>query len=1025
MFSKWVCWDASRAHIVLNIEAEKVRDSVFMATHSSYPIRRMSVDPGVRTEWAVAPRHMQEPGAFLDEFLSPDRLHAQAVVLGGVGSGKSHFIQWMRLNISPGDAWHVVTVPRAGTSLRGILDQLIEILPADVQDDHRRRLRDAPVSSLTPDRLEKEIIDALALAVGDYDPEDEIDEALQVGLKDFLDDPAMRDFHVGTGGIVSELARHTAQPTGHEARQARRQFTLDDLHLAESTPRLRDFSAPTRRFLQQLIGNQALRERSVQIINASLEPAIGRVLGFTGDQLIGLLREIRRFLGREGKELILLFEDFARAEGIDRALLDGLMERTDGSPGSLCPLRWAMAVTWGYYDQVLLDTHKARMDFLIDMDLRRGESTAMDDGEFLRFTARYLNALRVPEASLDAWYGSWRKDPDGPPPNACTTCEFKDDCHAAFGTAALDSAVPVGLYPFTRDSLMNLANRRGMDETFNPRTLLDRVLRPVLEAPRAADLKDGRFPDTPLVEQFGGRRLPPAVQAAIRQRHPQAEGRYRAVLELWTASPQRPAQLPDALYEAFGLEPLAIPLDRPIVDQPEPRATAEEAPRETSPQSPRIQQIRAWHNGANLPQALARDLRAWLFEAIDGYTDWDTAGLARSTFASTQPPAMFRPASIRLRRQETSPPSPGIQFEIPLLDSEDDWERTALALEGLIEYRERDTWEYPDGGTHLLALSRCLENWSDRALMELRRVADPEESWDPVASAVEVLAIGAALASKPPGLDATAVERLDSLLGDWPNPDELGTRSSEWTSLYRDIYRRKDLLTNIVRAHSSASKGGAAGNFVDAARLIVPLRRLASDWRPRAVPPERLMEAGIRDPYGSVLSLHHIVCSQLPSAISAELERRRQWLARMRQWMPLGTKRAEVVGATRALLQAVLGAGLAVPADQVRRLEDQLSTFGSVQVDEATRMAQELADVTESMAVLPRVAGERRATAIEAADSFFAAAGRFLDVVDSVLRSEELRTTGGGQLARDYERIDGAFREIERTLILMAATRDA
>ena len=283
------------------------------------------------------------------------------------------------------------------------------------------------------------------------------------------------------------------------------------------------------------------------MINRSLNAAISGVLNFRGDRLLELMLDVRRYLRAEGKALVLLIEDFARLQGVDAALLQALIEAPGDGPEGLCDLRWAMAVTRGYYEQ-LPDTVKSRMDFLIDMDL---PLDALGPDSVATFAMRYLNAARLPKDELRAWYDSGvASGSRGSVPNHCNACPYREECHASFG--AVDD---VGLYPFNHAALNTMAERKDPDirERFNPRRFIKAVLAEVMGLHRQ-ELVNGEFPDNRLLDTMEGSRLSPALEEQLKQSNPIDFERQRTVLDLWRI-PEKPISLPDGLYKAFALRP--------------------------------------------------------------------------------------------------------------------------------------------------------------------------------------------------------------------------------------------------------------------------------------------------------------------------------------------------------------------------------------------------------------------------------------------------------------------------------------
>src|SRR5689334_8364954 len=130
----YLCWDPSEARRVMNPFAEHIPDSLFRAIHSDWALQ---VSPPVCTSFqqiTTASFTQMSPEDLLADFLREDRPHALAAILGTTGSGKSHLVHWLRLNIKPDDKRVVLVVKKSGTSLRKIVEMIIDELdPAEQQ----------------------------------------------------------------------------------------------------------------------------------------------------------------------------------------------------------------------------------------------------------------------------------------------------------------------------------------------------------------------------------------------------------------------------------------------------------------------------------------------------------------------------------------------------------------------------------------------------------------------------------------------------------------------------------------------------------------------------------------------------------------------------------------------------------------------------------------------------------------------------------------------------------------------------
>ncbi len=1010
-FERYVCWDPRRAGRVMEIEAEVAHPSIFTAVHTDEPLT-FARPPGKKST--------QE---FLNEFLARDG-DVRAVVIGDSGSGKSHLVRWVQLNAPDSPELKIVSIPRSGTSLRWVVQRLIDELPTDLREGFRDKLVNVPDSRNTFRELELKLLTEIALALQRSDPENEVDKELARGLRDFLLDPALMDMHAGETGIVADLVKHITSASAREDRVARRRFGEPDLHLDYAMTRMRDLAKPTRAILRSLQGNQEHKERAIDMVNSCLDEAVGQTLGITGTELTELLNEIRRHMRGQGQRLVLLIEDLARTEGIDRALLNALFERAN----DLCDLRLLIAVTTGYYEREIQDTQQTRMDFIINLDKR----PPLDEkGRISPFAARYLNAIRLEESVLDRWYEDNRGDGSRIPlPNACSECSYRAECHAAFGAQPIDDAGAVGLYPFTRQALGNMAARpRGRlsdDGRLGPRELLRDFLRPVMGDIKARALRDGDFPDRSLLDSHDGPKLPLSTQKQIRGRTGSHAERYLALLELWSAAPATATQLPEGLYRAFGLEPLELG-DPETPEDPEEEkeqgvkdpATPDEA---ELPRGVRllVDAIEQWANSREMTRVTNR-LRELVFRSVVGAIDWDGEGLEKAVFAGGRGTRRdsFQQVGIDFLGQDTDSLNLFVSLRLPIQDDDESHLQTALALQGLAIFDHFGHWNFENGLDLYLAVSRELPKWASQVVAQLRRVHDPRAEWDPVASAIEVLCVGAALASKPPQLDAPLTHRLAAILeksDKWPEVGELGVRSEKWRALYRQIHQRQDELRELVIAHASVMKGGRSGSMLDAERIMGPLRMVSRDWQLHNPPPERL-NSNLPGHYQRLFDLHAKIRLDLDGAVEEERARKLKWLSAIREHMPSGISRKDVVRSIEQLMEAIEHQGISVHTD---RIVTALEEFRAIQLDDAIRVASELRETGGSSRMqLPRLASQRRADAMHTSENFMLDLGKFLSEVDVRVQSEKEGIAGAEETDQQFSRIGNALSGIQNTLELV------
>jgi hypothetical protein len=1027
-FTRYPCWPADRVSAVMNPDAENIADDVFLAVHFDHEL--VMVDPGARSggEQQRSARHRWKiaPGAFLHNFLTSDRRQAYAAVLGAAGSGKSHFIHWLALNIPQRDDLYIHSIPKTGTNLRGVLERIIDVLPTDRAMKYREVLNATGYSNATHEQRQERLLSEIALSIGTLQvqsdaPNAEAEEWLISELPTLFHDPHYRARISQPNGIIEQLVEHISEPPrGYERREERRAFRLDDLPL--SGVATLDLSLEARKFFNVLLSNQHLVPLAVQIINRSLNAAISGVLNFRGDQLLELMLDVRRYLRAEGKALVLLIEDLARLQGVDAALLQALIEAPSDGPEGLCDLRWAAAVTRGYYEQ-LPDTVKSRMDFLIDMDL---PLDALGPDSIAAFAARYLKAVRLQKDELLSWYNTGLDSGSrASVPNRCDDCPYQKECHASFG--AVDS---VGLYPFNHAALRTMAERKDPDifDRFNPRRFIKMVLGEVMGT-RRQEIDNGEFPDNSLLQYMGGSQLPSLVEDQLKRANPIDFERQRTVLELW-GIPGQPVPLPDGLFTAFSLKPPILPRSS------SPASTTTNSPDTASyrqgsqepiaePTLQRevriIQAVQRWAQGDNMPQWAANVLRDLVYTALEDYIDWDTVGLERKGFMQRKrsPNVPFHPLCVHFLRQETQEfiSSTSINLKLPLdTNNEDDLRRTAIALESLLQFKSHKSWDFPNAFQGLVVLGECLAQWSAELLTEFKRPPGADTGWDSVASAVEVLAVGAALGGKLSASKLTTTDKLNVLFDEkWPEqlPDQA---AKEWEKLYEGIRTNADKLRELVRTWASATKGGQAGAMVNPLLLLPPLRHVLRTWKLTKSSPNNSDQ--MREPYRTLARLHANVRTSLPEIVASEYRRRMEWLELVRRYMDENTTRAQVVESARQLGDAIANEGINVHQSVRKKFDEAFEAFKTVQLDNAIKAAQQLQDVSDPIAALPALVPDRTASAMMAADRFFAAADALITETEAALKTKlaDLDVRVGEQLQRDRQVINDSLEKLEQAL---------
>jgi hypothetical protein len=232
-----------------------------------------------------------------------------------------------------------------------------------------------------------------------------------------------------------------------------------------------------------------------------------------------MFNELRRHLRKQNRQLALFIEDITAFTGLDVGLIDVLAtQHTGESNREFCRLISVIGITDNYFNDHFPDNMKERVTHrltlnatqqgLIESDLLRSPHSTAD------ISARYLNAMRLEQATLDSWFEHGARPEQLP--NACNSCQFRTTCHDAFGFVELESDGAshqrVGLYPFNERAIWTMY--QGITTTHTPRSLLNSVLEYVLES-HGKKVSRGEFP--PLARDLGNDfKAPPLLKLSHR-----------------------------------------------------------------------------------------------------------------------------------------------------------------------------------------------------------------------------------------------------------------------------------------------------------------------------------------------------------------------------------------------------------------------------------------------------------------------------------------------------------------------------
>lgn len=622
----------------IRTEAEVVDDAVLLAVH----------EPGAlitRTANGAVERPATE--ADLLASLMRDASDGSAVLVaitGESGAGKSHLVRWLHAQLQrhPRRAQLVIVLVPKTASLRQVVERILQPLQGEAYSKLLAELSQT-VDHLRPGHAAAMLCTALSLVLeqkftegmaslkstGGEDRELRERLALTRVLRDLIREPEVFDhwFRIPLERIVRQtIEGGSEQQTGEQ-----RRFVPADLDPPESyTP---DGSRRTvQAALQQLTRNDgASRPLAAEILQEALDPALRDVFQFSralGQRTIEeIVDGIRQQLLKDGKELVLLIEDFAALAGIQQPLLNLMIAESDhGGVRVRAPIRTALAVTDGFLPSRQTILTRAKQEWLIPNTAATPHAII---DRMVSLAGRYLNAARWgakalreqfevdPAGEIEAWVKPFPTElPD-------------DDCRrlSAFGTS------PQGypLFPLSALAIESIARRElspGGELRLNPRAFIDTVLRQTLSH---RSLYEGRAFPPP---NFKGAAPNATVQIALKARGmPQEQlERLAPVLDYWAGNPGNLSDVPRAakgVFEAFDLPwPFDTKLDiatGPSVGGgkdagrgPSPQPVSPQPP---APPGPELEYLNGWSKGS-IDQRFARRVRNLLAEALKDRIDW-------------------------------------------------------------------------------------------------------------------------------------------------------------------------------------------------------------------------------------------------------------------------------------------------------------------------------------------------------------------------------------------------------------------
>ena len=807
-------------------EAEGAHEAVLLAVHQPTPLSYQPVNSQqkVPTDENALLAHVVTENVPTGALVVP--------ITGASGAGKSHLIRVLdaRLRNSPEGKRHlIIRIPKSA-SLRRVVELILAPLPderyADVKVAFNNALAEVDVESAAI-RFQSELeitLKRLASELRDRAKDnrtqtllDQLDHANRLPL--LLRDPVTATHF--RGSIFPRIVRRAVAGSGtQDVDPNAGQFCASDLELPDSID-LGQAAKPVANYYRVALQARHGHGKTVaaDVLNAVVDEATRQLFNLHGAiggmTLQDVILEIRKQLLHDGRDLILLVEDFAALTGIQETLAKVLIQEgvRDGAP-QYCTMRSVIAVTDGYL--VSRDTlaTRAMRQWIVESKIQSEDEIL---GRTKALVAAYLNAARWGQAAIIRHYSTrtsagtesrdWLpvfRDDDG---------QEQEPFLMAFG---LNQEIP--LFPFTGlaiECLARAALRQGDSLIFNPRFIINDVIRKVL-LPAKDCFEANRFPP-PGIEP----KRPSADVAQWLTSMPGSDDnkrRYASVATVWGNDPQSRADLAaisGEVFEAFGLK-------RPDFGSLEPVDSKKDIPPLPSPKPPSdnrsdkanevAKTLEKWiQSGDRLPQQTANLIRKNLANLISEQIDWNAERCLKNAIQADQ-------LSIPNARGEDGLQTNTIQIASDSSDAEGRLRKELLSLIRLKEIYP-DRTDYPEYVEDLARIGNLIARLVPQA-SKLVRAKNIKQCQ------MAILALSAnsrMLGLSDRGRTAKAISSL--LFGEVPPveaiPEDAKSAIRDWIDLQQQAMRIRPKLVSILAATCGCFQGiGDTHNGIDVARLI-------------------------------------------------------------------------------------------------------------------------------------------------------------------------------------------------------------
>ena len=729
------CWTKEKVDKCISSGVAQIQEEhadLFLSSHS--PIENITDQK--------AGKSVNEEEAFQSIFTYNGEF--RGVVLGGVGTGKSHLIRWLNIRAEKAvngkedgfDRYKIVMVKRDTGNLRSALRQIAEQL-GDEFDQLKKNI-ETTVDRFSDKTARQELWSNLHLETGpkwEERGEEPLDDDLE-DLPNVLLSEGIRNWLCREDGVIAQTISRFKEKSSIEERVQQIEFTREELPKLNCLKPGRDPQTAFD-FLEALEYEDETAELTVKVLNKAFLNAKRELTGINANTLNEIFSEIRIKLNEQNKELVVFVEDVTVVSGGLDADFFQAFEPVE-KPNH-CRMIALLGMTKVANWQVLADHDKDRVQMVLDIDTST-ENWAGDDSKVAKFAARYLNTIRSEEDEIEK-IASNRLGSDVNQ-SKCDACPHQIECHASFGAVELEEGTKVGLFPFSKEAPAKLLRKLNVERhRQSPRGLLDYVLNAALS--QSFD----RFPlnQFPHDKNFNVQRTPPTNWSTIENKflggsawNREQKERALFLTEFWFASgqPDEVANELNKYRKAFLIPELSespitpdtrkAPTDE--IDKPPPPPPADDGKLQDE-----LSKLSEWLRGEPLKSdSVFRDHLSDFFKHALKWEDYPEIPVrfAYEMVTGNKP--------HRIDGQQSKQSTQKYFIDYPRN------EETHDLLEALVRFKHegRKSWDFDSGEMHKRKVARWLRN-NRQKILETLQPEPPELTEQAIRAGIQFLAFTA------------------------------------------------------------------------------------------------------------------------------------------------------------------------------------------------------------------------------------------------------------------------------------------